>query len=309
MEHETAFVFPGQGSQFAGMGKDVAEAFPAARRVFDDIDAALGFPISQLCFEGPDDQLKLTENTQPAILAVSSAIHAVLEERGATRRDVVAGHSLGEYSAIVSVGGLTPAEAAKIVRMRGRFMQEAVPVGTGGMAALIGPTVEEARAICEEAAEGEVLSVANINAPGQIVIAGTKSAIDRAIVVAKAHGVRRALPLPVSAPFHCELMKPAEERLRPLLEDADFKDLWMSLVSNVDASPIGTATAVRNALVRQVASPVRWVESVQKMVAMGVKRFVEIGPGNVLTGLIKRIDPSVELVNIFDVPSIEKFLG
>jgi [acyl-carrier-protein] S-malonyltransferase len=309
MEHETAFVFPGQGSQYTSMGKDVAEAFPAARRVFDDIDAALGVSISQLCFEGPDDQLKLTENTQPAILAVSSAIHAVLEERGATRRDVVAGHSLGEYSAIVSVGGLTPAEAAQIVRMRGRFMQEAVPVGTGGMAALIGPTVDEARAVCEEAAEGEILSVANINAPGQIVIAGTKSAIDRAIIVAKTHGVRRALPLPVSAPFHCELMKPAEERLRPLLERAVLKDLWVSLVSNVDASPIGTATAIRNALVRQVASPVRWVESVQKMIAMGVKRFVEIGPGNVLTGLIKRIDSSVELVNVSDVPSIEKFSG
>jgi [acyl-carrier-protein] S-malonyltransferase len=309
MEHNTAFVFPGQGSQYAGMGKDVAEAFPAARRVFDDIDAAVGFSISQLCFEGPDDQLKLTENTQPAILAVSSAIHAVLEERGATRRDVVAGHSLGEYSAIVSVGGLTAAEAAQIVRMRGRFMQEAVPVGTGGMAALIGPTVEEARAICEEAAEGDIIAIANINAPGQIVIAGTKEAIDRAIIVAKAHGVRRALPLSVSAPFHCELMKPAEERLRPLLESAPFKDLWMSLVSNVDASPIGTATAVRNALVRQVASPVRWVESIQKMVAMGVRRFVEIGPGNVLTGLIKRIDPSVELINVSDVPSIEKFLG
>jgi [acyl-carrier-protein] S-malonyltransferase len=308
MEHNTAFVFPGQGSQYAGMGKDVAEAFPAARRVFDDIDEALGFSISRLCFEGPDDQLKLTENTQPAILAVSSAIHAVLEELGATRRDVVAGHSLGEYSAIVSVGGLTAAEAAQIVRMRGRFMQEAVPVGTGGMAALIGPTVEEARAICEEAAEGEILSVANINAPGQIVIAGTKNAIDRAIAVAKAHGVRRALPLPVSAPFHCELMKPAEERLRPLLESAHVKDLWMSLVSNVDASPIGTATAVRNALVRQVVSPVRWVESVQKMVLMGVRRFVEIGPGNVLTGLVKRIDPAVELINVSDVPSIEKFM-
>src|SRR3954464_4433367 len=309
MEHETAFVFPGQGSQFAGMGKDVYEAYPAARKVFDDIDEALGFAISRLCFEGPAEQLKLTENTQPAILAVSSAIHAVLEERGATRRDVVAGHSLGEYSAIVSVGGLTPAEAATIVRARGRFMQDAVPVGTGGMAALIGPTVEETRAICEEAAEGEILSVANINAPGQIVIAGTKAAIDRALVVAKAHGVRRALPLPVSAPFHCDLMKPAEERLRPLLESAHFKDLWMSLVSNVDASPIGTATAVRNALVRQVASPVRWVESVQKMIAMGVKRFVEIGPGNVLTGLIKRIDSSVELINVSDVPSIEKFVA
>ena len=232
MEHETAFVFPGQGSQYAGMGKDVFEAYPAARKVFHDIDEALGFEISKLCFEGPEDQLKLTENTQPAILAVSSAIHAVLEELGAARRDIVAGHSLGEYSAIVSVGGLTPADAAKIVRARGRFMQEAVPVGTGGMAALIGPSVD----------------------------------------------------------------------------DAPFKDLWVALVSNVDASPIGTATAVRNALLRQVASPVRWVESVQKMIAMGVKRFVEVGPGNVLTGLIKRIDASVELVNVSDVASIEAFV-
>jgi [acyl-carrier-protein] S-malonyltransferase len=290
------------------MGRDVAEKYPAARRVFDDIDAALGFSISKLCFEGPDDQLKLTENTQPAILAVSSALHAVLEEHGATRRDLVAGHSLGEYSAIVSVGGLTPAEAAKIVRARGKFMQEAVPVGTGGMAALIGPSVEDAHAICEEAAQGEVVSVANINAPGQIVIAGTKAGIDRAIEVAKKRGVRRALPLPVSAPFHCELMRPAAERLEPILDAASFKDLWFALVSNVDASPIGTATAVRNALLRQVASPVRWVESVQRMIAMGVKLFVEIGPGNVLTGLIKRIDPSAELVNVSDVPSLEKFL-
>jgi [acyl-carrier-protein] S-malonyltransferase len=309
MEHNTAFVFPGQGSQFAGMGRDVAEKYPAAKKVFDDVDAALGFSISRLCFEGPEDQLKLTENTQPAILAVSSAIHAVLEEHGAARRDLVAGHSLGEYSAIVSVGGLTPAEAAAIVHQRGKFMQEAVPVGTGGMAALIGPSVEDARAICEEAAQGEVVSVANINAPGQIVIAGTKAGIDRAIEAAKKRGVRRALPLPVSAPFHCELMKPAEEKLKPVLDAANFKDLWVSLVSNVDASPIGTATAVRNALVRQVASPVRWVESVQKMVSMGVKRFVEIGPGNVLTGLIKRIDPNVELVNISDAASLEAFLN
>ncbi len=309
MEHNTAFVFPGQGSQYAGMGLDLFRAYPEARRVFHEIDEALGFEISKLCFEGPEEQLKLTENTQPAILAVSSAIHAVLEEHGATKRDLVAGHSLGEYSAIVSVGGLTPPEAAKIVRARGKFMQEAVPVGTGGMAALIGPSVEEARAICEEAAEGDVLSVANINAPGQIVIAGTKAGIERAIAVAKAKGVRRALPLPVSAPFHCDLMTPAAERLAPLLDAADFKDLWFALVSNVDASPIGTATAVRNALLRQVASPVRWVESVEKMVSMGVKKFVEIGPGNVLTGLIKRIDPNVELVNISDVASMEKYLN
>jgi len=308
MEHNTAFVFPGQGSQYAGMGRDVAEKYPAARRVFDDIDRALGFSISKLCFEGPEDQLKLTENTQPAILAVSSAIHAVLEELGATRRDLVAGHSLGEYSAIISVGGLTPADAAKIVRARGKFMQEAVPVGSGAMAALIGPTVEQAQEICDEAANGDVVSVANINAPGQIVIAGTKAAVDRAIEIAKTKGVRRALPLPVSAPFHCALMKPAEERLKPILDEAPIHDLWFALISNVDASPIGTAHAVRNALVRQVASPVRWVESVQRMISMGVRRFVEVGPGNVLTGLIKRIDSSVDLVNVSDAESIERFV-
>jgi [acyl-carrier-protein] S-malonyltransferase len=309
VQHNTAFVFPGQGSQFAGMGKDVAERFPIARRIFDEIDSALGYSISKLCFEGPDDQLKLTQNTQPAMLAVSSAIHAVLEELGATRRDLVAGHSLGEYSAIVSVGGLTAPEAAKIVHLRGKFMQEAVPPGTGGMAALIGPSVDDVRSICEEASHGEVLSVANINSPGQIVIAGTKAAIDRAIEVAKKRGVRRAVPLPVSAPFHCELMKPAEERLKQILEEAHLKDLWMSLISNVDASPIGTPHAVRNALLRQVASPVRWVESVERMIAMGVRRFVEIGPGAVLTGLIKRIDSTVELINVSDVRSIESFLA
>jgi [acyl-carrier-protein] S-malonyltransferase len=309
VEHNTAFVFPGQGSQYAGMGRDVAEKYPAARRVFDDIDRALGFSISKLCFEGPEDQLKLTENTQPAILAVSSAIHAVLEELGATRRDLVAGHSLGEYSAIVSVGGMTPANAATIVRSRGKFMQEAVPVGSSGMAALIGATVEQAREICEEAASGEVVSVANINAPGQIVIAGTKAAIDRAIEIAKKKGIRRALPLPVSAPFHSALMKPAEENLKPILDEAPIHDLWVALVSNVDASPIGTATAVRNALVRQVVSPVRWVESVQKMISMGVRRFVEVGPGSVLTGLIKRIDSSVDLANVSDAESIERFVN
>lgn len=309
MQHNTAFVFPGQGSQYAGMGKDVAERFPTARRVFDEIDHALGYSISKLCFEGSAEELKLTQNTQPAILAVSSAIHAVLEEESATRRDLVAGHSLGEYSAIVSVGGLTPGEAARIVHLRGKFMQEAVPVGTGAMAALIGPTVEEARAICEEAAHGGVVSVANINAPGQIVIAGTKAAVDLAIEIAKKRGVRRPVLLPVSAPFHCELMKPAEEKLKPVLDEAPLKDLWVSLISNVDASPIGTAHAVRNALIRQVVSPVRWVESIQKAISMGVRHFVEVGPGNVLTGLIKRIDPSVELINVSDAASIDKFIA
>jgi len=306
VEHNTAFVFPGQGSQYAGMGKDVAEKYPVARRVFDEIDEHLGFSISTLCVDGPDEELKLTQNTQPAILAVSSAIHAVLEDLGIARRDLVAGHSLGEYSALVSVGGLTPAEAAKIVHYRGKFMQEAVPVGAGGMAALLGPTIEEAQAICDEAAQGDVLSVANINSPGQIVIAGTTAAIDRAIAVAKTQG-KKAIKLEVSAPFHCALMKPAEERLKPLLDDAQFKDLWVSLVSNVDASPIGTPTAVRNALIRQVVSPVRWVESVQKMISMGVRRFVEVGPKSVLTGMIKRIDKTVELINVSDVASIEAY--
>ena len=199
------------------------------------------------------------------------------------------------------------AEAAKIVRSRGQFMQAAVPVGTGGMAALLGATADEAKEICDDASQGDVVSVANINAPGQIVIAGTKAAIDRAIDAAKKRG-RRAMLLPVSAPFHCELMKPAEERLRPVLEEAHLKDLWFSVVSNVDASPIGTATAVRNALLRQVASPVRWVESIEKMIAMGVRRFVEVGPGKVLTGLIKRIDSSVELINVSDVASLEAFV-
>jgi len=290
------------------MGKDVAEKYPVARRVFDEIDEALGFSISKLCFEGPEEELKLTQNTQPAILAVSSAIHAVIEdELGLARRDLVAGHSLGEYSAIVSVGGLTPAEAAKIVHLRGKFMQEAVPVGTGAMAAIIGPTVEEVQSVCEEAAQGEVVSVANINSPGQVVIAGTASAIQRAIEVAKSRGFRKAIPLEVSAPFHCALMQPAEEKLKPVLEEANFKDLWVSLVSNVDASPIGTPTAVRNALIRQVVSPVRWVESIQHMITMGVHRFVEVGPKNVLTGMIKRIDKSVELFNVSDVASLEAF--
>jgi [acyl-carrier-protein] S-malonyltransferase len=307
VEHNTAFVFPGQGSQYAGMGKDVAEKYPVARRVFDEVDEHLGFSISKLCFDGPDEELKLTQNTQPAILAVSSAIHAVLEDLGIARRDLVAGHSLGEYSALVSVGGLAPAEAAKIVHFRGRFMQEAVPVGAGGMAALLGPTVEEAQAICDEAAQGEVVSVANINSPGQVVIAGTAAGIDRAIAVAKTQG-KKAIRLEVSAPFHCALMKPAEERLKPLLDEAPFKDLWVSLVSNVDASPIGTPTAVRNALIRQVVSPVRWVESVQKMIAMGVRRFVEVGPKTALTGMIKRIDKTVELINVSDVASIEAYV-
>ena len=306
-EHHTAFVFPGQGSQSAGMGREIADASPAARRVYDEVDEALGFSLSKLCFEGPDEDLKLTENTQPAILTTSIAILEAIRERGGVEPDLVAGHSLGEYSAIVCAGGLDVKEAASIVRSRGRFMQEAVPVGQGAMAAILGPSLEEIEALCAEASEGEVVSPANVNAPGQIVIAGTKAAVERAIALAKTRGVRRALPLPVSAPFHCALMKPAEERLTPVLEAADFHALYVQLVTNVDASPVGTTHAVRNALSRQVSSPVRWVDSIQQMIAMGVSRFVEIGPGNVLAGLIRRIDSSVEALSVNDLASLEAF--
>jgi [acyl-carrier-protein] S-malonyltransferase len=306
-EHDTAFVFPGQGSQFAGMGREIADASPAARRVYEEVDEALGFSLSKLCFEGPEEDLKLTENTQPAILATSIAILEAIRERGAEEPDLVAGHSLGEYSAIVCAGGLNVKEAASIVRSRGRFMQEAVPVGQGAMAAILGPSLEEIEALCAEASEGEVVSPANVNAPGQIVIAGTRGAVERAIALAKSRGVRRALPLPVSAPFHCALMKPAEERLTPVLEAADFHALYVQLVTNVDASPVGTTHAVRNALVRQVSSPVRWVDSIRQMIAMGASRFVEIGPGNVLAGLIRRIDPSVETLSVSDLASLEAF--
>jgi malonyl CoA-acyl carrier protein transacylase len=291
------------------MGKDLAERFTEARRTFEQIDDALGYSISRLCFEGPEEELKLTQNTQPAILAVSSAIMAVLGASSQKRPDLVAGHSLGEYSAIVAAGGLTAPVAARIVHMRGRFMQDAVPVGHGAMAAIIGPSIDEVASICEEAAQGDVVSPANVNAPGQIVIAGSKAAVDRAIEVAKSRGIRKTILLPVSAPFHCALMKPAEEKLKPLLDDAPFHDLGIAVVSNVDASPIGTAHAVRNALVRQVVSPVRWVESVERMISMGVRRFVEIGPGNVLTGLIRRINKEVEVVNVNSAETLEAFLA
>ena len=307
--HNTAYIFPGQGSQAAGMGKDIAERFSEARETFEAIDDALGFSISKLCFEGPEEQLKLTANTQPAILAVSSAIDAVLRAHAKVRPDIVAGHSLGEYSAIVCAGGLSAAEAARLVRARGEFMQDAVPAGDGAMAALIGPAIEEVESICAEAANGEVLSPANINAPGQIVIAGARAAVERAIEVAKGRGVRKSVMLPVSAPFHCALMTPASERLRPLLDDAPFTDLQFPLVTNVDASPVGTDHAVRNALARQVVSPVRWVESVELMIERGVRRFVEVGPGAVLAGLIKRINRDVETINVNNAETLESFLA
>ena len=291
------------------MGADLAREFDEAKRVFDAADEAVGFSISKICFEGSEDELKLTENTQPAILTVSSAIMAVIRARSEERPEFVAGHSLGEYSAVVAAGGLGAAEAAAIVNKRGRFMQEAVPAGEGGMAALIGPSIEEVEAICRDAADGEVLSPANLNAPGQIVIAGTRGAIDRAIEVAKSRGVRRALPLPVSAPFHCALMKPAEEKLRPVLDAAGLSDLEVPLVNNVDARPVRIADEVREGLARQVVAPVRWIDVIETMSGEGVTRFVEIGPGAVLAGLVKRINRDAEAISIGDVESLSQFLG
>lgn len=308
MMAQMAFLFPGQGSQKSGMGADVAREFAEARAVFDAADEALGFAISKICFEGSESDLRSTENTQPAILTVSSAIMAVIRERTEMRPSVVAGHSLGEYSAVVAASGLSPAEAASVVRQRGAFMQEAVPEGEGGMAALIGPSVEEVEAICRDAAEGEVLAPANINAPGQIVIAGTNAAIARAVALAKERGVRRALPLPVSAPFHCSLMKPAEERLRPVLEAANLQDLHYPLVNNVDAVEVTGAADVREGLIRQVVAPVRWTDVIATMLRRGVTRFVEIGPGNVLTGLVKRISPESEAESIRDLESLRSLL-
>ncbi len=271
------------------MGKALAESFPAARRVFDEADQALGFPISQLCFEGPDDQLKLTENTQPALLTVSIAAFEVLREKG-WEPDFVAGHSLGEYSALVAAGSLRFADAVRLVRQRGRYMQEAVPPGVGAMAALLKLPEGKLEAILEEAAQGQVVSAANLNSPDQVVIAGHAAAVKRAAELAKAAGARRAVLLPVSAPFHCALMKPAQERLRADLDATEFRDLSCPLVNNWQAREIRTGAEAREGLYQQVPNPVRWLESIRYLAGQGVARFVEAGAGSVLTGLLRNID-------------------
>jgi [acyl-carrier-protein] S-malonyltransferase len=299
-----AFVFPGQGAQYAGMGREIAEKFPVARQVFDEADAALGFPISRLCFGGPEEDLKLTENTQPAILTTSVALFRVLEQKG-IRPDFVAGHSLGEYSALVAAGALESDEAAALVRRRGRYMQEAVPVGAGAMAALLGLDLPAVQSVCERAAEGQVVSPANLNCPGQIVIAGNREAVERAVSLAKQAGAKRALLLQVSAPFHCALLMPAEERLSVDLERSSFHNLKWPLVTNVDAQPIRTAAEALSALKRQVSRPVRWQESIQRLLDEGVRTFVEVGPGKVLLGLIRSIDKSVTMLNVEDEKSVE----
>jgi [acyl-carrier-protein] S-malonyltransferase len=299
-----AFVFPGQGAQYAGMGREISDKFGSARAVFDEADRALDFPISRMCFEGPEEDLKLTENTQPAILTTSSALFRVLEERG-VRPDFVAGHSLGEYSALVAAGALKVGEAAALVRRRGRYMQEAVPVGVGAMAALLGLDLAAVQSVCERAAEGQIVSPANLNSPGQIAIAGNREAVERAMTLAKEAGAKRAIPLQVSAPFHCALMMPAEQRLAVDLDACAFADLRFPLITNVDAQPIRTGSEARRALKRQVSRPVRWEETIRRLLDEGVRAFVEVGPGKVLLGLIRSIDKSVTMLNAEDEKSVE----
>jgi [acyl-carrier-protein] S-malonyltransferase len=290
-----AFIFPGQGSQRVGMGRALAEAFPVCRQTFEEADAALGQPLSRIIFDGPEDQLTLTENTQPAILAVSIAAFRLLESRGLMPR-WVAGHSLGEYSANVAAGTFSFGDALRLVRRRGRYMQEAVPVGTGAMAAILGGDLPTVTRACEESAQGEIVSPANINCPGQIVIAGHTAAVQRATERVKALGARRAKLLSVSAPFHCALMKPAEERLAPELRALPTARPSVPVVANVDAEPKRDGASSVDALVRQVSAPVRWEDVVRRLASEGVTTYVEVGPGSVLSGLVKKIQPDAHVM-------------
>jgi len=299
-----ALVFPGQGSQQVGMGRALAEAFAESRQVFAEADEALGMPLSRLCFEGPEAELQLTANTQPAILATSVAALRPLLARG-VRPDWVAGHSLGEYSALVAAGTLPLADALRTVRRRGQYMQEAVPVGTGAMAAILGLELAAIEEACREAADGEVVSPANVNSPGQVVIAGHKAAVERASAACKARGAKRAVPLPVSAPFHCALMQPAQDRLAPELAALGFGDPRPPLVNNVDAEVVRDGASCRAGLVRQVSGTVRWQESVERLVREGVTTFVEVGPGSVLGGLVRKIAKGARVLNVDAPESLE----
>jgi [acyl-carrier-protein] S-malonyltransferase len=311
-----AFLFPGQGSQAVGMGKELAANYPVARRTFEEADEALGYKLSAVCFEGPEERLKLTEITQPAILTASVAAWRVLQEKG-LKPDFVAGHSLGEYSAHVAAGTLTFADAVRTVRHRGRYMQEAVPVGVGAMAAILGMTLEQVSAIAAEAvgkirnsaAQGEVCQAANINSPEQIVISGHAGAVDRAIKLATERGAKKAVSLPVSAPFHCALMQPAQDRLARDLGALSFQSPVYPVVSNVDAAVITSAEAARDALIRQVTGAVRWEPSVRLLIKNGVGRFIEVGPGKVLCGLMRQIDRSQTCATVGDEASLQKTLA
>ncbi|HYB53380.1 MAG TPA: ACP S-malonyltransferase, partial [Thermoanaerobaculia bacterium] len=293
-----ALLFPGQGSQSVGMGRALHDASPAARALFEEADAVLGFSLSRLCFEGPEEDLKQTANTQPAILTHSVAAFRDLEARFPERLEgaaFAAGHSLGEYSANVSAGALSFADALRLVRRRGELMQEAVPAGVGAMAAILGLDADFVAEACREAAEGEIVAPANFNSPEQTVIAGHAGAVARASALCTARGARRAIPLPVSAPFHCALMAPARERMAPLLHATAFRDARFPIVANVDATPASDGSALRDALVRQIDSPVHWVESVRRLAADGVHRGLEIGPGTVLAGLVRRIEKGIRV--------------
>lgn len=302
---KTAFLFPGQGSQAVGMGKEFYDNFPSARQVFEEADDSLHFSITTLCFQGPDKTLKLTENTQPAILTMSVAALRVLESENGVTPALTAGHSLGEYSALVASGSFAFADAVRTVRLRGQYMQEAVPVGEGAMAAVLGMDREEIETLCEEVAQGEVLSPANFNCPGQIVVAGHAKAVQRAVDKVNERG-KRAIMLPVSAPFHSPLMKPAAERLEKELANVPVQELRVPVVTNVEADINASKDRVKDLLVRQVFHPVRWEESMRKMVDEGVERVVEIGPGKVLTGLMKRIAGEVETANLQDLEALKK---
>lgn len=305
---KTAFLFPGQGSQKPGMGRELAANFTAAKQIFDEADAALGFAISRLCFEGPEEDLKLTENTQPAILTCSVATLAVLREKG-LEPDYVAGHSLGEYSALVTAGALSFTDAVRLVRRRGRYMQEAVPEGVGAMAAILGLDDSKLEEVCREAAAGEVVSAANRNSPGQVVIAGHRGAVERAVDLAKQAGARKAILLQVSAPFHCSLMQPAADRLAADLDAAAIQDLKVPLVNNAGAHVVTTAEDAREGLKQQVANPVRWEESMRLLAAHGVERFVEAGSGKVLTGLLRNIDRTLNGAHVEDLATLEKLFA
>jgi [acyl-carrier-protein] S-malonyltransferase len=300
-----AFIFPGQGSQYVGMGKEFFENFNVAKKTFEEADDTLHFSISRLCFEGPEETLKLTENTQPAMLTTSIAALKVLQAEKGMVPQFTAGHSLGEYSALVASEALSFSEAVKIVRLRGKFMQEAVPVGEGAMAAVLGMEREHIEKICEEISSGEILTPANFNSPGQIVIAGHSKAVERAIERVKQEG-KKAVLLPVSAPFHSPLMKPAGERLEKALEEISVVDLKIPVVTNVEAEINTAKERVKGLLVAQVSSPVRWEESMRKMVEKGIEQVLEIGPGKVLSGLMKRIDGRVESKNVEDLQTLKK---
>jgi len=308
MSHTVAFLFPGQGSQVVGMGRELAALYPPAQETFDEADAALGYKLSQLCWEGPEDKLKMTEITQPAILTVSVAAFRVLREKGIEPK-FVAGHSLGEYSAHVAAGTLAFQDAVRIVRNRGKYMQEAVPVGQGAMAAVLALPLPELEKVCAEAAQGEVVAPANINSPGQIVISGSKGAVERAAELAKQRGAKRAVMLPVSAPFHCALMQPAQDRLAADLKAATFHGMQHPLVTNADAQLIDAPEKGRDALIRQVTGAVRWTDSMQALIAKGVDTFVEVGPGSVLCGLMRQIDRAKTCLNVEDEASLQKVLN